>query len=232
MKRSPRPARVRLVTFDVYTALLDYEAGLLGPVANACKPGADVAGLVRMWRARQLEYAQISNSLQRGRVPFRVLTRRALEYAFARAGQALAAPDAEDLTEAWNRLPPWPEAAAILAALRSRGHELAVLSNGDEKMLCAVTQAAGLRFDHVMASDHAGHYKPHPAMYALPTQRLGLQPAQVLHVAGSSTDVLGAKLGGLRCAWSNRQGDTMLDRDVRPDFEMRDLSGLLLLDVL
>lgn len=38
----------------------------------------DAPGLARSWRAKQLEYAQISNSLQRSRIPFRVLTSRGL----------------------------------------------------------------------------------------------------------------------------------------------------------
>ena len=41
---------------------------------------------VRMWRSKQLKYALINNSLQRGRLSFQVATRRALDYAVGRAG--------------------------------------------------------------------------------------------------------------------------------------------------
>jgi 2-haloacid dehalogenase len=64
-------------------------------------------------------------------------------------------------------------------------------------------------------------------VYALPRERLRLEPREVLHVAGSATDVLGCKLAGLPCAWSNRHGDRMIDPGVRADREMRDLAGLL-----
>ena len=218
---------IRLVTFDVYTALFDVESGISGAIRESCGEGVDAPALAKAWRAKQLEYAQVSNSLQRGRIRFRVITRRAMDYTFARAGVALSGEQRDALDRAWDRLPPWPEARATLAELRARGYPLGLLSNGDEEMLRSLAKAIGIDFDAVLASDHAGHYKPHPSMYLLPRQRLGIGDDEVLHVAGSATDVLGCKSAGLRCAWSNRGGDLMLDPGVRADHEMPDLAGLL-----
>lgn len=217
----------RLVTFDVYTALVDCEAGLVRAIHAALGGHVDAIALARAWRAKQLEYAQLSNSLHRGRIPFRVITERALDFVLAKAGHEIAMTPRSDLLAAWDELPPWPEADATLQQLARRGYTLALLSNGDEEMLRALARRFKAHFDHILASDHAGWYKPHPAIYRLPRHKLGLEPAQVLHVAGSGNDVLGAKLAGLACAWSNRHGDPMLDPEVRPDHEMRDLSGLL-----
>ncbi len=215
----------RLITFDVYTALFDIEGSLASVVASAL--GVDGLALVRTWRGKQLEYALISNSLARDRVPFRLITRRALDYALARA--SLDAPDStrENMVEAWNHLRPWPEAEEVLAALKSRGYPIAVLSNGDEAMLRTLLARLSTPFDHVFASDQAGYYKPHPSVYALPLKALDLAPQQVLHVAGSATDVTGAKSAGLRCAWSNRFGDRVWDVAYKADHEFRDLRGML-----
>lgn len=215
------------MTFDAYTALVDCEAGLVPAVREACGEAMDAVQLARAWRAKQLEYAQISNSLQRGRISFRVITRRAMDYTFARAGVGLTPEQGRELEAAWDRLPPWPEALATLAQLRARGYQLGMLSNGDEEMLRALARGIDFDFDHILASDHAGHYKPHPSIYALPRERLSFADTEVLHVAGSGNDVLGAKLAGLPCAWSNRHGDCMIDPDVHADREMRDLAGLL-----
>ena len=216
-----------LVTFDAYTALVDCESGLVPAIRRACGEGVDAVQLARAWRAKQLEYAQMSNSLQRGRIPFRLVTRRAMDYTFARAGIELTGEQGAALEAAWDRLPPWPEAKATLAELKARGYRLGILSNGDEEMLRALAASSGIDFDHILASDHAGHYKPHPSVYALPRERLRLEPREVLHVAGSGNDVLGCKLAGLPCAWSNRHGDRMIDPGVRADREMHDLAGLL-----
>ena len=217
-----RPA---LVTFDAYTALVDCERGLMAALESVI-PASPVIPLARAWRAKQLEYAQLSNSLARGHIPFRVVTRRALDYTLARAG--IAASDAQRavLEGAWDELPPWPEARATLSQLAARGYRLAILSNGDVEMLRALVGGWGVALE-ILGCDQAGHYKPHPSVYALPQRVLGVDPSLVLHVAGSGNDVLGARLAGLRCAWSNRNGDRVIDPDVRADHEMRDLSGLL-----
>lgn len=217
--------RPRLVTFDVYTALVDIESGLV-PAVREIFGGTDAAAFVRLWRSKQLEYAQLSNSLQRERISFRTITRRALDYTMCRTGIAATMAQRAQLEAAWDRLPPWPEAPLTLAELPRRGYRLALLSNGDAEMLRALVSGWDVDFE-ILASDQAGHYKPHPAVYALPSRLLGVPPDEVLHVAGSGNDVLGCKLAGLRCAWSNRNADCMLDPEVRPDHELRDLSGLL-----
>ena len=76
--------RPRLVTFDVYTALLDIQGGLVLAFARALAiaPG-EAAPLVRQWRAKQMELAAISNSLGLGRRPFRECTRLGLDHVLA-----------------------------------------------------------------------------------------------------------------------------------------------------
>jgi 2-haloacid dehalogenase len=216
-----------IVTFDFYSALVDYETSVAPAVRAVCGDDPAALALTRTWRAKQLEWAQLSNSLQCGRISFRECTRRALVHTFARAGHALSRPDVERLVAAWDQLAPWPEANAALRETKARGYRIAVLSNGDDAMLRAGVRAFDVEFDDVFASDRAGVYKPHPAMYALAVEALGCAPGDILHVAGSAIDALGAKLARLRCAWSNRAGDPPMMPDVLPDHELRDLTGLL-----
>ena len=166
-------------------------------------------------------------SLHGGRIPIRVVTHKALEYTFARARQRLSTANVDRLMARWEALEPLPEADATLAELNSRGYSLGLLWNGGEDMLRAALSKFEVKFDYVFASDHVGFYKPHPAIYALPKQKLGFGTEDMLHVAGSGNDVLGAKLSGLHCAWSNRGGDRMIDPDVKPDYDLGDLAGLL-----
>jgi 2-haloacid dehalogenase len=221
--------RPQLVTFDFYTALVDCQATIVPALRSALGETFDAAALGREWRAKQLEWTQLSNSLARARIPFRECTRLALVNVLARHRIAVGGSDVEALVDAWDRLVPWPEAAAAVATIKARGYAIAILSNGDEAMLRSGAAAFDVAFDYVFASDHAGRYKPHPDMYALPTTRAGIAPRDILHVAGSGNDVLGAKLAGLRCAWSNRAGEPPTDAAVHADVELRDLSGLLAL---
>ncbi len=49
----------------------------------------------------------------------------------------------------------------------------------------------------------------------------------VLHIAGSANDVLGAVAAGMACVWSNRHGDILLDPAYPPTSVISDLAGVL-----
>jgi 2-haloacid dehalogenase len=216
-----------LITFDLYSALADIEQSLL-PEVERLLPAAEPAALIRTWRVRQLEYTLFSTLLSRGHLSFREITAKALDCALRQHDLELSKTARVGLVGAWTRLGPWPEAGEVLVELSRRGHTLALLSNGDEVMLRAQAPRFGVSFDHVFAADQAGVYKPHPAIYRLPLEALGLAPEEVLHVAGSGRDVIGAKAAGLRCYWSNRMGETLLEPTLAPDYEHPDLHGLLI----
>lgn len=158
---------------------------------------------------------------------FRVVTRRALDYTLTKAGLSVSELQSEALVDEWDRLQPWPEAVSILNQVRARGYQVGLLSNGDHAMLTKLIGTLPVTVHHIFSSEQAGYYKPHPAVYQLPLQALTLKPAQVLHVAGSPTDVLGTKAAGLPCYWSNRSNDILVDPAVRADYVFDNLAGLL-----
>lgn len=219
---------IRLVTFDVYTALVDLEGSLTPVVCHTLGLAeADARAFVRLWRRTQREGTLISNSLLKGRIPFERLTHLALDHALRSFGVEADAKGRAALVGAWNRLALWPEARAVVDAVRERGYTVAVLSNGDDAMLHALLDHVGLAFDHVFSGEQAGVYKPHPRIYYVPLEALGLTSQNVLHVAGSALDAMGAKAAGLACYWSNREGQRVLEPAYRPDHEGPNLAGLL-----
>jgi 2-haloacid dehalogenase len=217
--------RYQFVTFDVYTALFDIETSLTPSVSQAF----DIDGLnfVRAWRRKQLEYALINNSLGKGRLSFELITRRALDDTLSRSQLDLPESARKHLSHLWLELQPWPEAPRVLEIIKARGYTLGLLSNGDVDQLRTLAKKLPSVFEHIFSSEHAGYYKPHPSVYALPLDALGLKDEQVLHVAGSSTDALGTKAAGLHCAWSNRNQESLLDPNYPVDYNMPDLSPLL-----
>ena len=57
-----------------------------------------------------------------------------------------------------------------------------------------------------MTAEEAGAYKPDPLPYRMALDRLDLDPAEVLFVAGSAHDVGGAARVGMDVYWANRGG--------------------------
>lgn len=220
----PKP---KIVTFDVYMALLDIEGSLVPVVTDKLNMSADAAAtFVRTWRAKQMERAAISNSLEKGHASFRVLTGLALDYIAGHYNVEISPETREELIQAWDNLKPWPEANEVVGAVKAKGCMTAILSNGDQAMLEAVAKNFSSGFDHILSAETAGKYKPHPAVYNLPTTVLGIDKSDVLHVAGSGNDVLGAIASGMACVWSNRHGDILLDTAYPPTTVISDLTGV------
>lgn len=220
-------AKPKLVTFDVYMALLDIEGSLVPVVMETLNLShVSATTFVQTWRAKQMERAAISNSLEHGRTSFRDATGMGLDYVTSRSGIEIDPDTRTFLILAWDTLKPWPEADDAVAAVKGKGCKTAILSNGDQDMLEAVARNFSAGFDYILSSETAGKYKPHPAVYDLPTTALGIAKTTVLHVAGSANDVLGAVAAGMPCVWSNRHGDVLLDPRYSPMEVLPDLSGV------
>jgi 2-haloacid dehalogenase len=218
----------KLVTYDVYMALLDIEGSLVPVVQETLNLDADIAtAFVRLWRTKQMERAAISNSLGANRTSFRECTAMALDYCLGRHGLALLPDTRRGLVFAWDIMNPWADADAAIAAVKAKGYQTAILSNGDQNMLeASVRNFSPNSFDHILSSEMAGHYKPHSSVYNIPTAVLGIAKEDIVHVAGSSNDVLGTISAGIQCIWSNRHADQLLDPAYPPTHEISNLTGV------
>jgi len=155
-----------------------------------------------------------------------LLRRLSIERALAESGgdPALAA-DAHALFLAErNRVdfhPEVPEALRELSALRP----LAALSNGNADL---ERIGIGHLFRFRLGAKEFGRAKPDAAIFLAACERLGAEPARVLHVGDHpEQDALGACRAGLRCAWINRDGAPWPFADAEPDLEFADLAALV-----
>jgi 2-haloacid dehalogenase len=194
------------VVCDLYGTLLDI-ATLRDRVAAAGIARADA--FVATWRAKQIAYSWCA-ALMNEYCDFDVLTKRALDFALAAYDAPLAPADAADLAAAWLDLPPYPDAAAALASLRSRGIALAVLTNGVRASAERALRAGGMRelVDDLLSVESVRTYKPHPSVYALVTERYACEPERIVFVSSNGWDATGAAAFGFRVAWCNRTNET------------------------
>jgi 2-haloacid dehalogenase len=192
------------VVFDLLTALLDSWT-LWNDVAGSAEDGMK-------WRRRYLEITYGCGAYR----PYETLVREAArDTGFPESVGA-------ELERRWGELKPWPEAPGVL---RKIPVPLAVATN------CSVTkgeQAAalvGVPFKLVETAESIGFYKPRPEVYSAVLQKLGTRPERTLFVAGSASDVPGAKGVGMPVYWHNRVGLPPRD-DARPDFLEKSLEPL------
>jgi 2-haloacid dehalogenase len=193
--------KAQAYVFDAYGTLFDVHAAIAQHRAEA---GPDAERFSEIWRTKQLEYTW-TLTLAGAYVDFWTLTQRALDYAFARfasVNQALR----PKLLDAYFKLNAFPDASKTLAALKSRGLRLAILSNGSPQMLAGAVEASELArsLDAVLSVDAVRVYKPRPEVYALVTDRFGISAPEVIFVSSNRWDVMGAASFGFNAVWVNR----------------------------
>jgi 2-haloalkanoic acid dehalogenase type II len=197
-------ARFKAVAFDLLTALLDPRP-LWASVAGSAADGT-------RWRAANLARIRVAGDYQ----PYEPLLR-------ATASEAGVGEDAsERLIERWGELAPWPDVGPVLSTIAL---PLGVVTNCSERLARVAVDRAGARFEVVVSAERAGAYKPDPRPYRLALRELGWAPDEVLFVAGSAHDVLGAAVVGMPVYWANRLGAARPD-GPRPLAEFLDLRGL------
>jgi len=117
---------------------------------------------------------------------------------------------------------PFPETHEVLAALRTKGHRLGIISNATEDLLDRLA-ALGLAgyFDTVTYSQEARAEKPDPAIFRLALRRAGCAPGEALHVGDRiDADVAGARAAGITPVLVDRhdgapEADCLRIRDLR-----------------
>jgi 2-haloacid dehalogenase len=106
--------------------------------------------------------------------------------------------------------------------------KIAILSNGSPGMLDAAVQGAKLAalIDAVLSVEEVGVYKPHPKVYQLAVDHLGVPAAAMAFQSSNAWDAHAASAFGMRVVWCNRYAQRPERLPGFPDREIRSLSEL------
>jgi 2-haloacid dehalogenase len=203
----PEKDGIRALTFDVFGTTVDWRTGVaavarrLGAQAGV---QADWERLADAWRGLYMPYM---NRVRSGELPwtnFDRLHRMSLDQVLRELGVEGFDPAARDeLTRAWELLPPWPDAVPGLTRLSGR-FTVSTLSNGNRSQQAALVAFGHLPFQRLLSAEDFRHYKPDPEVYLGAASALGLQPDQVMMVASHKSDLRAAQAAGLRAAFVER----------------------------
>ena len=198
---------IRALTFDVFGTTVDWRSGV---AAEGRRLGAlhgvqaDWERLADAWRAL---YMPSMNRVRSGELPwtnFDRLHRLSLDQVLRDVGaEGFDAAARDELTLAWERLPPWPDSVRGLARLAQR-FTVSTLSNGNRAQQTALVRFAALPFHRLLSAEDFRHYKPDPEVYLGAARALGLEANQVMMVAAHKGDLRAAQAAGLRAAFVER----------------------------
>jgi len=155
------------------------------------------------------------------------IRRESIARALADTGHdpALAAPAFDVFFAARQQVDLFEDALPGLARLAARFPIYAV-TNGNANL---ATVGLDRFFRGTLSSRELGIGKPDARIFHLACERLGVEPAQVLHVGDDlRLDVQGAQQAGLRAVWMNRNGSAAhLAAGIAPDAICANLRELL-----
>jgi len=209
--------------FDAYGTLFDVIAA-----AKHCQEdlGDDWGQLAQIWRDKQLQYTWL-RSLMGEYVPFWQVTQDGLDYALATLNI-----DDQDLRkrllDIYLQLDAYPEVKDMLTRLKAGGLKTAILSNGSRDMLASAVDNAGIEdvLDGVLSVEALGIYKPHPSVYQMAVDDLGVAKERVCFMSSNAWDACAAANFGFRVVWVNRFGQAEERIPGQQEHEITDLSQL------
>ncbi|MEK4035457.1 haloacid dehalogenase type II [Methylocystis sp. IM3] len=204
---------VRIDVFDAFGTIFD--------VHSATIRHPDVFGdradqLSSLWRAKQLEYTWVLNSLGRYE-PFDLLTARALDFALEALGLGANRSVRDELLQAYTQLAIFPDVLPALERLKTADHKVVIFSNAPLRMLDASLAFSNIdhMIDEVISVEQALAFKPDRRAYALLNRWRG-DPKGPVFYSSNRWDIAGASSVGLRTIWINRRGSPDEYSDLAP----------------
>jgi 2-haloacid dehalogenase len=214
---------VDVCVFDAYGTLFDYASA-----AMRCKDAlaADWMAVSELWRRKQLEYTWL-RSLMGRHADFWHVTGESLDYAltaFKRQDPSLRAL----LMQQFLSLDCYGDVTAMLQRLREGGMKTAILSNGTPTMLTAAVNSAGIGrlLDGVYSVEKVGVFKPHPSVYQIVVDELGVSAGRVCFMSSNGWDAAGAAAFGFRTVWVNRGKLPVENLPAHPEAMLPSLADL------
>lgn len=210
---------IRAVGLDLDGTLFDHR----GSASQAVDAFLRGLGVEPTDEARALWFAAEDAQFEEwraGRVSFQEQRRRRLQIVLPTVG--ISVPDGdcdldalfEDYLRAYRKA--WrafPDAADVLATLRTQGLRIGVLTNGSEEQQVDKLRAIGLYdlLDVVCTSEAIGVQKPDPRAFEALAERLGVAPSECFFVGDHpDQDVAGALAAGMPAALIYRERENAL----------------------
>lgn len=191
------PAVAGVVTFDLFSALLDSRRGGTAVFDRLARSGGwPVSGGTVYGRWDALNKSAQNTSAQQqtaprdvsGWVSYRELAGRALADTYVQLGiDSNVELDLASLVASMADWPLWPDVAEVLPRL-AENRRIGLLSNVDDDIYASTRAAVFVEPDLAMTSQRLQAYKPGERIYVEARRRLG----PMVHVATSPRDVRGA----------------------------------------
>ena len=193
---------IRLITFDCYGTLIDWENGMLAALRPLVSKGGQSISDLQILEL----YGEIEAELESGPyLSYRQLLAQAAREIGSRLGKEISSEDGSAFAESLIGWKPFLDTVPALHSL-AKGFRLGIISNVDDDLFAETRkQLAGIEFEFVITAQQMRSYKPSHKNFEEAIRRSGLSKDYLLH-AGQSLyhDIAPANALGIQNVWVNR----------------------------
>lgn len=148
---------IRLITFDCYGTLVDWESGMLAALRPLfSRDGRTVSDFELLELYGEIEYAFESGPY----LPYRQVLAAAVQEIGRRTGMAVSEQEAQAFAESLTRWKPFADTVEALQSM-ARKFRLGIISNVDDDLFAETRKKlAPVKFDFVVTAQQVKSYKP------------------------------------------------------------------------
>ena len=193
----------RYLTFDCYGTLIDWRTGIerelaaLGKISLRGQELLDAYGTAE--RREEATYKK-----------YREVLRRSVLSISNQLGAHVSDEAALRFAGSVPRWPAFPDTAAFLREMGSRGYQRYILSNVDDDLLADTIRSHHLEVDGYVTAEQVGSYKPRIGHWVEILRRTGAAKDEVMQVDQSVfQDIVPTQGIGIASAWVNRYAESL-----------------------
>lgn len=197
---------IRLITFDCYGTLIDWENGMLAALRPMFSRNDRKTDDVRLLEL----YGEIEAELEAGPyLPYRQVLAETVQRMGQRLGMEASKQQGAEFAASFTRWKPFDDTVSSLQSLAKK-FRLGIISNVDDDLFAETRKKLPVEFAFVVTAEQMKSYKPAQQNFHEALRRAGLDKSQVLHVGQSLYhDIAPANALGIMNVWVNR-------RSIRP----------------
>ncbi len=219
---------IRLITFDCYGTLIDWESGIVDALRPMFSQGRHSVPDTELLE----HYGEVEYALESGPyLPYREVLSRAVQEMGRRLDMPISEQQGSEFAQSLAQWKPFPDTVAALQSMKKK-YKLGIISNVDDDLFAATSTKLGVNFDFVVTAQQVRSYKPSHRNFEEALRRGGVSKQQVLH-AGQSLlhDIAPANALRITNVWVNRPSvrpgaGAAKAASAVPDYEVRSLAEL------
>ncbi len=220
--------RYKIITFDCYGTLIDWESGMLGVLKPLlASHGVDLENEEILKKFAEFESAQEQEEYSKYYDVLKAVVRKfGEEFNFEPSlDEQNALPDS---IKHWQ---PFPDTVKALELLKSR-FKLGIISNVDDDLFADTAKLLGVEFDYIITAEQVKSYKPDLKNFQYAIEKIEFPAKQIIHAACSVYhDIVPASSLGLTTVWIDRRANqegsgAALPATAQADLKIADLQTL------